>query len=114
MRSATLGFLTIDPKGRATFPQELRRELGLGEHTQLRIDRTADGSYELVPVELIPRDQLWYHSAEGRARIERAEGDFESGRSTRTSGEAATQRHLDSLKAGSRERANKGGSPVKR
>ena len=98
MSSVTLGFLTIDRKGRTTFPLELRRELGLGEHTQLRIDRTGDGTYELVPAELIPRDQLWYHGAEGRARIERAEDDFRSGRATRTRGQAEAQRHLDSLK----------------
>jgi AbrB family looped-hinge helix DNA binding protein len=98
MRHTTVGFLTIDQKGRTTFPQELRRELGINEHTQLRIDRTEDGVYELVPAELIPRDQLWYHSTEGRARIERAEDDVRSGRSTRTRGKDETQRHLDALK----------------
>jgi AbrB family looped-hinge helix DNA binding protein len=99
-RPKTIGFLTIDPKGRATFPKEVRRELGLGEHTQLRVDRTEAGSYELVPVELVPRDQLWYHTAEARSRIERAEQEFREGDTTRTRGEEDTLRHLDGLKQG--------------
>ncbi len=94
----TVGFLTLDAKGRTTFPKDVRRELGIGDQTQLRLDKTDDGSYELVPVEPIPHDHLWYHSAEGRARLERAEADFASGHSTRVSGEAATRRHLDDLK----------------
>jgi AbrB family looped-hinge helix DNA binding protein len=98
MPHTTIGFLTIDQKGRATFPRELRRELGLTENSQLRIDRTEDGTYELVPAEVVPRDQLWYHAPEGRARIEGAEEDFRSGRSTRTRGLDETQRHLDALK----------------
>ena len=96
--SHTIGILTIDRKGRTTFPQEMREELGITEQTQLRVDRTDDGAYELVPAVVIPRDQLWYHSPEGRERLRNAESSFGAGRSTRTSGEAETQRYLDSLK----------------
>ena len=99
MSPTTLGFLTLDAKGRATFPKELRDELGLREHTQLRVDLAPDGTYELVPVELVPVDQLWFHGAEGRSRVARAEDDFLAGRSTRTHGEPETLRHLDALKA---------------
>lgn len=94
----TLGFLTLDAKGRTTFPKDLRRALHIGDHTQLRVDRTDDGAFEIVPVELIAHDHLWYHSPEGGARLEKAESDFASGRSTRVEGEAAAQRHLDELK----------------
>ena len=76
VRATTIGFLTIDAKGRATFPAEVRRALGLDENTPIRIDRTEAGGYELVPSAIVPIDQLWYHSAEGRARIQRAEADF--------------------------------------
>lgn len=97
--SRTIGFLTVDRKGRTTLPQELRDELGLGEHTQLRIDRTDDGVFEIIPSVVIPRDQLWYHSPEVRERLRRGEASFRDGRSTRTRGEAETRRLLDSLKA---------------
>jgi len=93
-----LGVFTVDSKGRAVLPLALRQELGLTEGTQLRVERTDDGAYELVPIELVPRDQLYYHTAEIRERVERAERSFREGTSTRTEGEAATERFLDSLK----------------
>lgn len=98
VRATTIGFLTIDAKGRATFPAEVRRALGLDENTPIRIDRTEAGGYELVPSAIVPIDQLWYHSAEGRARIQRAEADFQEGRSTRAKGPDEALRHLESLK----------------
>ena len=94
-----LGFVTIDKKGRAVFPLALRRELGLTDGAHLRIERTDDGAYELVPAELVPRDQLYFHTPEVRERLERAERSFRDGTSTRTEGEEATQGFLDSLKA---------------
>lgn len=94
-----LGIATMDSKGRAAIPQHVRRELGLNEGVQLRIERDSDGRIELVPAELIPRDQLYFHSPEMHARIARAEQSFADGTSTRTDGEAETQALLDSLKA---------------
>lgn len=98
MRATTIGFLTIDAKGRATFPAEVRRALGLDENTPIRIDRTEAGGYELVPSAIVPIEQLWYHSAEGRARIQRAEADFQEGRSMRAKGPDEALRHLETLK----------------
>ena len=98
--SRTIGYLTIDPKGRTTLPQEMRKQLGVSEGIQLRIDVTDTGSFEIVPSVSVPLDQLYYHSPEGRARLERAEEDFRLGRATRTSGEEETQRFLDSLNPG--------------
>ena len=77
MTSRFIGYLTIDQKGRTTIPQRIREELQLGEDSLLRIERTESGAIELVPSVSIPQDQLWYHSAEGRARIEEAEAVFE-------------------------------------
>lgn len=96
--SQVLGYITVDKKGRATFSRVLRRELGLTEGTQLRVERTDDGAYELVASELVPRDQLYFHTPAVRERVERAEESFREGRSTRTEGEGATQQFLDSLK----------------
>ena len=101
--TTTLGILTLDPKGRTTFPQDLRQELGLDESTQLRVVRAADGTIELVPARLVDVDQLWYHSEEGHARIRAAEADFEAGRSTVARTEAEVIAHLDALKAHRRE-----------
>jgi AbrB family looped-hinge helix DNA binding protein len=97
--SHTIGFLTVDPKGRTTLPLEMREALGLTPQTQIRVDRADDGTIELVPTVSIPQDQLWYHSPEGRERLRRAEESFGEGRSTRTVGEVDTQRYLDSLKS---------------
>lgn len=95
----TLGILTLDSKGRTTFPQDLRQELGLDESTQLRVVRSADGAIELVPAQLVDVDQLWYHSEEGHARTRAAEADFNAGRSTVAQTEADVIAHLDALKA---------------
>jgi bifunctional DNA-binding transcriptional regulator/antitoxin component of YhaV-PrlF toxin-antitoxin module len=103
----TIGFLTVDQKGRTTLPRELREELGITDQMQIRVDRTDDGVYELVPAVMIPQDQLWYHSPEGRERLRAAEESFREGRSTRTNGEAETQRFLDSLKKSTTRRSRK-------
>lgn len=106
MAAETLGYLTIDSKGRVTIPADLRRELGIDENTPIRVDRTDAGTFELVPAAIVPRDQLWYHAEEGRARLRVAEEDLRSGRSTRVSGPDDAQRHLDALK---KRRAPKAG-----
>lgn len=103
MRRA-IGYLTIDPQGRTTLPREMREELGITEQTQLRVERTDDGVYELIPSVVIPQDQLWSRGPEGRERLRVAEDSFRDGRSTRTSGEAETQHFLDSLKKPGAER----------
>lgn len=94
-----LGILTVDAKGRTTFPQDLRQALGIDESTQLRVVRGADGAIELIVARLVDVDQLWYHSEEGLARIRTAEADFVEGRSTVARSEAEVMAHLDALKA---------------
>ena len=97
--SELLGVLTVDAKGRTVLPQRVRRELGLEEGAQMRVERTDDGEVKLVPAVLVPRDQLYFHTPEMRARLSRAEASFENGTSTRTNGEEETQAFLDSLKS---------------
>ncbi len=96
--ATVLGILTVDSKGRAVFPQKLREALGITEGTQLLVEREADGHVSLVAAELVPRDQMWFHSPEMRTRMALAERSFEQARSTRTKGEGETQAHLDGLK----------------
>ena len=97
--SRILGYLTIDQKGRTTLPQEMRKQLGITEGVQLRVEQADNGAFELVPAVSIPQDQLFYHSPEGRARLERAEEDIRLGRVERTSDVEGAQAFLDALKA---------------
>ncbi len=94
-----LGYVTMDGKGRGSFPQDVRKALNLDEGDQFRVERLADGRFEIVPVERVPRDQLYFHAEGMWERVARAEGSFRAGTSTRTSGEPETQAFLDSLKA---------------
>ena len=98
--SRVIGYLSVDQKGRTTLPQRVREELGIVEGTQLRIEQTDSGTFEVVPSVSIPQDQAWYHSAEGRSRLSRADQDLREGRVTRTRDEPGTRRFLDSLKKG--------------
>ena len=97
MRSG-LTFLTLDPKGRTTLPEEVREALGVGAGDFILLERTNKGTFELVPATLVPNDQLWFHHPEVRARIARAEEDFARGRSMRTETPEQAQTFLDGLK----------------
>jgi bifunctional DNA-binding transcriptional regulator/antitoxin component of YhaV-PrlF toxin-antitoxin module len=93
-------FITVDRRGRTTFPEDVRRELGIGngDANLLILEKTDRGTFELVPAALIPRDQLWFHHPEMQARIAEAEADFREGRSTVTSTPGEAEAYLDSLK----------------
>ena len=96
--ASTISYLSVDRKGRATLPEEVRRSLGLGAGDFVLLERTDRGTYELVPAALVPRDQLWFHHPEMRQRIQRAEGEIDTGRVTVTKGADEAQALLDSLK----------------
>lgn len=91
-------FLTLDQKGRTTLPEEVRSALGVEAGDLILLERTARGTFELVPATLVPTDQLWFHHPEVQARVARAESDFSAGRSTRTETPEQAQAFLDSLK----------------
>jgi antitoxin PrlF len=91
-------FLTLDKKGRTTFPEEVREELGLEAGDFILLERTERGTFELVPATLVPKDQLWFYHPEMQAQIARAEKDFASGKATRTETPEEAQAFLDSLK----------------
>ncbi len=93
-----LTYLTLDKKGRATLPEDIRAALGVEAGDLLLLERTERGTFELVPAELIPRDQLWFHHPEMQARIAQAESDLAAGRFTETRTPADAQKLLDSLK----------------
>ncbi len=96
--ATTTTFLTLDKKGRTTFPEEVRQALGVAAGDFILLERTERGTFELVPATLVPNDQLWFHHPEMQARIARAEEDFALGRATRTETPEQAQAFLDSLK----------------
>lgn len=93
--------LTVDKRGRNTLPEEVRRDLGVGEDesTFVILEKTDRGTYELIPASLVPTDQLWFHHPEMRHRAEEAEADFREGRSTGARTPSEAQALLDRLKA---------------
>ncbi|MBW3654609.1 MAG: AbrB/MazE/SpoVT family DNA-binding domain-containing protein [Gemmatimonadetes bacterium] len=95
-------FLAVDKRGRNTLPEEVRRDLGIGEDdtTLVILEKTDRGTYELVPAVLVPRDQLWFQHPEMAQRVAEAEADFREGRSTSADTPEAAQAFLDGLKTG--------------
>ncbi|HEX5726824.1 MAG TPA: AbrB/MazE/SpoVT family DNA-binding domain-containing protein [Longimicrobiaceae bacterium] len=90
--------MTVDSKGRATLPEDVRADLGLEQGDLLLLEKTERGTYELVPAALVPREQLWFYHPEVQARVAQAEADFREGRAARTETPDEAQALLDSLK----------------
>jgi len=93
-----VSYLSVDQKGRATLPEEVRASLGLRPGDFVLLEKTERGTYELVPAALVPRDQLWFHHPEMRRRIRRAESDLADGRTKVTRTVAEAQALLESFK----------------
>jgi AbrB family looped-hinge helix DNA binding protein len=91
-------FVTLDKKGRATLPENVRAALGVEPGDFIILERTERGTYELVPAALVPKDQLWFYHPEIQARIAKAEREFAEGRSTRTETPGEARAFLDNLK----------------
>lgn len=95
-----MSFMTVDKRGRGTFPEEFRRVIGLeGDDPKiLLLSVTPHGTIELVPAALVPRDQLWFHHPEMQARVASAEADFREGRLTETRTPEDARAHLAALR----------------
>jgi len=104
-------FVTLDKKGRATLPEDVRSALGVGAGDLIILERTDRGTFELIPAALIPKDQSWFFHPEMQARIRKAEADLSAGRKavTRTPEEARVL--LDGLKRPTGKRQKKGTRP---
>jgi AbrB family looped-hinge helix DNA binding protein len=96
---AAVSYLSVDQKGRATLPEEVRTSLGLKPGDFVLLEKTERGTYELVPAALVPRNQLWFHHPEMQGRIRKAEADVAAGRTKVTRTLAEAQALLDSVKA---------------
>ncbi len=91
-------FVTLDKKGRATLPEDVRTALGVEAGDFIILERTERGTYELVPAALVPKDQLWFYHPEMQERIRKAEASFVAGRATVTRNPEEARAFLDSLK----------------
>jgi AbrB family looped-hinge helix DNA binding protein len=96
--AGTISYLSVDRKGRATLPEEVRVSLGLRAGDFVLLEHTERGTYELVPAALVLRDQLWFHHSKMRQRIQKAEGEIAAGRVTATRGAEEARALLDRLK----------------
>lgn len=94
----TATFLTLDEQGRTIIPEEIRSALGVKTGDLILLEKTAKGTFELVPAALVPRDQLWFYHPEMQALLADAEADFASGRAVLTETPEEAQAYLDSLK----------------
>jgi AbrB family looped-hinge helix DNA binding protein len=97
--ATAVSYLSVDRKGRATLPEEVRTSLGLRPGDFVLLERTERGTYELVPAALIPRDQLWFHHPEMQQRIRKAEADLADSRTKVTHSAAEAKALLDRFKA---------------
>jgi AbrB family looped-hinge helix DNA binding protein len=90
--------VTVGNKGRVTIPDSIRERLGLEEGAVVRMVVTERNTLEIIPAEVVPRDQLWFSHPAVQERVARALSDIEAGRTTRVASAAEAQAHLDSLK----------------
>ncbi len=96
--------VVVGDKGRVTLPESVRKHLGIEEGDELSVELSPNGTAELVPLALIPRDQVWFAHSEMQARISEALDDLNEGRTTRISRRSEVRPHLAKLrkKAGGR------------
>jgi AbrB family looped-hinge helix DNA binding protein len=96
--ASPVSYLSVDRKGRATLPEEVRTALGLEPGDFVLLERTERGTYELVSAALVPRDQLWFHHPDIQRRVRKAEEDLVKGRTKVTHSADEAQALLNSFK----------------
>lgn len=85
-------YLTLDKKGRATLPEEVREAMGVQAGDFVLLNRTERGTYELVPAALVPKSDLWHLHPEFQERLRQSRDDVDGGRVHRTTGEEFLER----------------------
>ena len=94
--------VVVGNKGRVTLPEAVRKHLGLEEGDELGVELSPNGTAELVPLALIPKDQVWFANPEVQERISEALDDIRSGRTTRIAKRSEVRSSLDKLKKSGR------------
>lgn len=90
--------IVVGDKGRVTLPESVRKHLGIEEGDKLGVELSANGTAELVPLALIPRDQVWFAHSEMQERISEALSDIRAGRTTHIGNESDVRASLAGLK----------------
>ena len=90
--------IVVGDKGRVTLPESVRKHLGIEEGDELGIELSANGTVELVPLALIPRDQVWFAHSEMQERISEALSDIRAGRTTRIGKKSDVRAYVADLK----------------
>lgn len=98
MTAATAGpeYAQISGKGRVTIPKRLRERLGLNEGDTVMV-RVSEGRLELVPMSMVPRDQVWFYSEEMQERVAEAEVEIAEGETSTVSSPDELEEALDDL-----------------
>jgi AbrB family looped-hinge helix DNA binding protein len=96
--SMSSAFVTLDKKGRATLPEDVRTALGVEAGDFIILERTERGTYELVPAALVPKDQIWFYHPEMQGRIRKAEKSIAAGSVTTSRSLAEAKKSLVGLK----------------
>lgn len=78
-RAATRARIRLGAKRQLTLPRQALAKLRLREGDFLEL-RVADDKIELIPLALIPRDQLWFWTSEWQAKEKEADEDKAAGR----------------------------------
>ena len=90
--------IIVGDKGRVTLPESVRKHLGIEKGDELGVELSANGTAELVPLALIPRDQVWFAHSKMQERISEALGDIRAGRTTHIGKKSDVRAHLAGLK----------------
>ena len=94
--------LTVGGKGRVTLPDEVRKHLGVEEGDVILLDISETDTAQMIPVALVPRDQVWFSHPDARARISEAHDDIAADRTTTVRSKAELKAHLAKLKQAGR------------
>lgn len=95
--------IEVGERGRVTLSEDIRRQLNIAEGDILLPEITEDGTLELVPVALIPRDQVWFAHPEMGAGMAAAHDDITAGRTTTITSPDAMDAHLSRLQQEGRD-----------
>ncbi len=79
MRATRAEKIRLGAKRQLTIPRQALAKLRLREGDFLEL-RVHDDKIELVPMAIIPRDQLWYWTPEWQAKEREADEDLAAGR----------------------------------
>ena len=90
--------IIVGDKGRVTLPESVRKHLGIEEGDELGVELSANGTAELVPLALIPRDQVWFAHSKMQERISEALSDIGAGRTTHIGKKSDVRASLAGLK----------------